>query len=56
MGPNPSFPSVSSPPFIAPVRFDDPHAALAQVEAIYDQSIAYLRDVFLRFVDGEDVQ
>ena len=46
---------MSSPPFIAPVRFDDPEAALAQVGAIYDQSIAYLRDTFLRFVDGEDI-
>jgi AMP nucleosidase len=46
---------VSSPPFIAPVRFDDPVAALEQVRAIYDQSIAYLRDTFLRFVDGHDL-
>ena len=45
---------MSSPPFIAPVRFDDANAALDQVQAIYDQSIAYLREVFLRFVDGED--
>jgi len=46
---------MSSPPFIAPVRFDDAGSAFDQVETIYDQSIAYLRDVFMRFVDGEDL-
>src|SRR3954471_24589644 len=46
---------MSSPPFIAPVRFDDANAAFDQVATIYDQSVAYLRDVFLRFVDGEDL-
>ena len=44
-----------SPPFIPPQRFDDPAAAFAQVRAIYDQSIAYLREVFLRFVAGENL-
>ena len=44
-----------TPPFVAPVRFDDPVAALAQVQSIYDQSIAYVREVFLRFVAGEDI-
>ncbi|MEO8132627.1 MAG: AMP nucleosidase [Betaproteobacteria bacterium] len=47
---------MSSPPFIAPQRFDDPVAALEQALRIYDQSLAYVRDVFLRFVAGEDLQ
>jgi AMP nucleosidase len=44
-----------SPQFIPPQRYDDPVAALAQVRTIYDHSIAYLREVFLRFVAGEDL-
>jgi AMP nucleosidase len=40
-------------PFIAPMRFDDPDAALAQVQAIYDGSIRHLRESLQRFVDGE---
>ena len=40
-------------PFVAPILFDDPAAALAQVRAIYDDSIAHLRDCMLRFVAGE---
>ncbi len=40
-------------PFIAPSRFDDPAAALAQVRAIYEQSTAYLRGMLQRFVTGE---
>ena len=43
-----------NPRFIPPQRFDDPAAALAQVRTIYEQAIAHLREVFLRFVDGED--
>ena len=42
-----------TPRFIPPRRFDDPVATLAQVRTIYDQAIAYLREVFLRFVAGE---
>ena len=45
----------SLPAFIAPARFDDPIAALARVRAIYDGSIAHLRDALLRFVDGDDL-
>ncbi|MBX3656841.1 MAG: AMP nucleosidase [Ramlibacter sp.] len=41
------------PPFIAPSRFSDPAAALAQVRAIYQQQIEHLRDAMLRFVAGE---
>jgi AMP nucleosidase len=44
-----------SPPFIAPTHFDDPAAALAQVRAIYDGSIAFLRGQMQRFVAGEDL-
>ena len=43
----------SVPPFIAPARFDDPAAALAQVRAIYDGSVTHLRDALQRFVGGE---
>jgi AMP nucleosidase len=42
-----------TPPFIAPARFDDPDAALAQVHRIYDASIAHLRDALTRFVGGQ---
>ena len=41
------------PPFIAPSRFSDPAAALAQVQLIYDQQIAHLRDAMQRYVAGE---
>ncbi|SFU83366.1 AMP nucleosidase [Pseudoduganella namucuonensis] len=41
-------------PFIAPVSFDDPAAALAQVQALYDGSIRHLRESLQRFVDGEN--
>ncbi len=40
-------------PYTAPLRFNDPDAALAEVRAIYDSSIAYLRDALHRFVAGE---
>jgi AMP nucleosidase len=43
------------PLYIAPSRFDDAEAALAQVRRIYDSSIAHLRDTLHRFVAGEDV-
>src|SRR5436305_1431971 len=43
----------SVPPFIAPARFDDPAAALDQVRAIYEASVAHLRDALQRFVAGE---
>jgi AMP nucleosidase len=39
--------------FIAPSRFDDPAAALAQVRHIYDTSIAHLREQMHRFVSGD---
>ncbi len=38
---------------IAPLRFDDPAAALAQVNFIYEHSINHLRDSLKRFVGGE---
>ena len=41
------------PAFIAPTRYTDPAAALAQVRAIYDQQIAHLRDAMRRYVAGE---
>ena len=41
------------PAFIAPTRYTDPAAALAQVRAIYDQQIAHLRSAMQRYVAGE---
>ena len=41
------------PPFIAPTRYSDPAAALAQVKAIYDQQIAHLRSAMQRYVAGD---
>ncbi|CAN5530847.1 AMP nucleosidase [soil metagenome] len=41
------------PSFIAPMRYSDPAAALAQVRAIYDQQIAHLRSAMQRYVAGE---
>ncbi|MGV3655928.1 MAG: AMP nucleosidase [Noviherbaspirillum sp.] len=43
------------PKHIASEHFDDPAAALAQVRAIYDASIAHLREWLHRFVAGESV-
>jgi len=44
---------VSTRPFVAPERFDDPAAALAHVQALYNGSIAHLREALQRFVEGE---
>ncbi|MBG6070737.1 MULTISPECIES: AMP nucleosidase [unclassified Polaromonas] len=41
------------PPFIAPTRYRDPAAALAQVRAIYDQQIGHLRSAMQRYLDGD---
>ncbi|MBB1603697.1 AMP nucleosidase [Variovorax sp. UMC13] len=41
------------PPFVAPARFTDAAAALAQVQLIYQQALSHLRDSMLRFVAGE---
>jgi len=43
------------PDFIAPQRFTDPAAALAQVKAIYDNSLAHLRQAMQRYVVGENL-
>ncbi|PKO60812.1 MAG: AMP nucleosidase, partial [Betaproteobacteria bacterium HGW-Betaproteobacteria-18] len=43
------------PVFIAPMRFSDPAAALAQARLIYDNSIAHLRQAMQRYVAGEDL-
>ena len=45
---------LTEPPFIAPQRFHDASEALAQVQRIYGQSIAHLRDAMRRFVAGDD--
>ncbi|MBK7006436.1 MAG: AMP nucleosidase [Burkholderiales bacterium] len=42
------------PTFIAPHRFTDAAAALAQVQRIYDNSIAHLRSAMQQFVAGDD--
>ncbi|MFC3110580.1 AMP nucleosidase [Undibacterium arcticum] len=44
---------MQTPHFIAPVRFDDPAAALDQVRVIYERSINYLRESLQRFVSGD---
>ncbi len=44
------------PPFIAPMRFSDADAALAQVQLIYNNSIAHLREALQRFVAGEALE
>ncbi len=44
----------SLPLFIAPTRFTDAEAALAQVQAIYRSSIDHLRGSLQRFVAGGD--
>ncbi|MDL2339454.1 MAG: AMP nucleosidase, partial [Pseudomonadota bacterium] len=41
------------PSYIAPSRFDDPTAALAQVRAIYETSVTHLRESLHRFAGGE---
>ncbi len=41
------------PLFIAPARFDNAAAALAQVQAIYKSSVGHLRSNLQRFVSGE---
>ncbi|MDD2919814.1 AMP nucleosidase [Rhodoferax sp.] len=43
------------PAFIAPMRFNDPAAALAQARLIYDNSIGHLRQAMQRYVAGEDL-
>ena len=45
---------LTEPPFIAPQRFLDASEALTQVQRIYEQSIAHLRDAMRRFVAGDD--
>jgi len=44
----------SLPLFIAPTRFTDADAALAQVQAIYRSSVEHLRGALQRFVAGGD--
>ncbi len=44
----------SLPHYIAPARFDDADAALAQVRSIYDTSVGHLRSALQRFVAGQD--
>ena len=42
----------AQPLYIAPARFDDAEAALAQVRAIYDSSVLHLRQALQDFVGG----
>ena len=44
------------PPFIAPIRYTDAAAALAQVMRIYDNSITHLRQAMAHFVAGDASQ
>ena len=43
------------PNYVAPARFDDAEAALEQVRAIYDGSVAHLRGALQSFVGGDDL-
>ncbi len=43
------------PTFIAPQRFNDAAAALAQARLIYDSSLAHLRRAMQRYVAGEEL-
>jgi AMP nucleosidase len=43
----------SVPHYIAPAHFDDAHAALKQVQAIYAASVAHLRSALQAFVAGD---
>ncbi len=45
----------SLPLFIAPARFNNAAAALAQVQAIYRSSVEHLRTALQRFVAGEEM-
>ena len=42
-----------TPDYVAPMRFDDPAAALAQVRVIYDANVRHLRKVLQSFVAGD---
>jgi len=44
---------MQSRPFVTPTLHDAPASALAQVKAIYNESIIYLRESLQRFVEGE---
>ncbi|HLU38010.1 MAG TPA: AMP nucleosidase, partial [Planctomycetota bacterium] len=46
--------AVDNPPFFPPQRYDDPAAALAQVVAIHEAGVAWLREAVQRFVAGQD--
>ena len=50
-----SLPRPHLPSFIAPMRFSDADAALAQVQRIYGASIAHVRECMQRFVAGENL-
>lgn len=44
-----------APSYVAPMRFDDPAAALARVREIYDGSIQHLRGALQSFVAGDSL-
>jgi len=48
-------PHPTAPPFIAPMRFTDADAALAQVMRIYEVNIAHLRQAMQDFVAGREM-
>jgi len=45
----------TAPNYVAPARFTDADAALAQVRAIYDGSVAHLRASLQAFVAGDEL-
>ncbi len=46
-------PMTLAPHYVAPARFSDAEAALAQVKAIYDGSVAHLRGALRAFINGD---
>ncbi len=46
--------AMGNPPFFPPQPYDDPAAALAQVVAIFEAGVAWLRKAVQRFVAGQD--
>ena len=45
----------NTPPYIAPQRFTNADAALAQAQTIYQQAVAHLRHALARFVEEGDL-
>jgi hypothetical protein len=49
-----TYTTLHAPAFIAPIRYTDAAAALAQIQTIYQASVSHLRGAFREFVTGTD--